>query len=188
MRYRNRLMLLFLIAVLTAPAVAGEGSSGLVVDSKFFPLPGARVCLADENTIGTCILTDGGGEYYLPESEMPWVRITLDGYMPALVPAVEQVKPVMLEQFASILVMVVHGSTGEALPAGQFWITTTSGTRSGPFPVAAGGSRIKSQLPGEVAIRVEVPGYSQEKVVWVELLPGRESRVDIPVEPVSPTR
>lgn len=164
------------------------GSSGVVVDSRFLPLPGSEACLVEGDLAGPCILTDGGGEYYLPDSEMGWVRITREGYVPVLVPAVDQVKPVMLQRFASLLVFVVHGSSGEVLPAGEFWITTASGTRTGPFPVAAGGSRIKSQLPGEVSIRVQVPGYSQAQVIRTELLPGMESRVEIPVAPVSPAR
>ncbi len=188
MRTGPAMLFILLMAALTANGMAVAGVSGVVVDSRFFPLPGAEACLADEDRTGTCILTDGGGEYYLPDSDMRWVRITREGYMPVLVPAVDQVKPVMLQQFASVLVKVVHGSTGEALPAGEFWITTAGGTRTGPFPVAAGGSRIKSQIPGQVAIRVEIPGYSQEEVTWVELRPGMESSVDIPLTPVSPAR
>ena len=182
-----RMILVSILAMLASgPALAG--SSGVVVDSRFLPLPGAEACLAEGDRTGPCILTDGGGEYYLPDSELGWVRITREGYVPVLVPAVDQVKPVMLQRFASLLVFVVHASTGEVLPAGEFWITTAGGARTGPFPVAAGGSRIKSQLPGEVSIQVQVPGYSQAQVIRVELRPGMESRAEIPVAPVSPAR
>ena len=169
----------FLIVALAAGGMAVAGSSGVVVDSRFFPLPGAQACLVEGDHTGPCILTDGGGEYVLPDSTMTRVRITLAGYITAMVPAVDHVNPVMLEQAASIFVVFLDGQSGEAISGGEFWLQSAAGARIGPFPVTAAGTRVKSLNPGEVAVRGEVPGYRQDEPFLTELYSGSETRINV---------
>ncbi len=183
-----RVGLLLSVVCLAAAGTILAGASGVVVDSRFLPRPGAEACLVEENRTGSCILTDGGGEYVLPDSEMTGVRISLQDYIPVVVPAVDHVKPVMLERAAALLLFAVNGSTGEFLPEGEFWISAAGGGRTGPFPVSAGGTRVKSLRPGRIAVRVEIPGFLQEDSVWVGLDAGNETRVEVRVVPVSPAR
>jgi len=188
MMSHRSMLVLFLVAAAAVSGTVLAGPSGVVVNSRFFPLPGARACLVEGDQTGPCILTDGGGEYYLPDSGMTRVRITLAGYLPVEVPAVDQVNPVMMEQAAVLMLNVVHETTRESLSVGEFWITGTGGDRIGPFPVSAAGTLIKSLRPGQIAIRVEAAGFSQEKPVWAELYAGSETRVEVPLVPVSSAR
>ena len=180
--------LLLSVVCLAVTGTILAGSSGVVVDSRFLPITGAEACLVEEDRTGPCILTDGGGEYVLPDSEMTRVRISHRNYIPVVVSAVDQVKPVMLERAAGLVLFAVNDSTGDVLPGGEFWISGAGGARNGPFPVSAGGTRVKSLRPGRIAVRVEVPGFHQGDPVWVGLDAGLETRVEVRLVAVSPAR
>ncbi|MBD3868524.1 MAG: hypothetical protein IFK94_10415 [Acidobacteria bacterium] len=188
MRFRSAAMILFLICTLIAPGPAEAGSSGVVVDSRFFPLPGAQVCLVEGDETGPCVMTDGGGEYILPDSEMTRVEVTLAGFIPTVVPAVDHVNPVRLERAASILVVFLDDLTGESLTLGQFWLDNAAGVRVGPFPVSASGTRVKSLRPGSVAVRGEIAGYRQEEPFLTELFSGNETQIEVRLSSSNPAR
>lgn len=188
MRIRPAMLIAILVLGLGTAASALAGSSGLVVDSRFFPLPGAQACLVQEEETGPCVMTDGGGEFTLPDSEMTAVRITLAGFLPARVKAVDHVNPIMLERAASIKVLFRDSLTGELLADGEFWLDSAEGARIGPFPVSAAGTRVKSLRPGTVAVRGQVAGYTQDKPFLTELYSGNETVIEVGLSVSSPAR
>jgi hypothetical protein len=117
---------------------------------------------------------------------MTKVRITLKDYVPVVVAAVDHVKPVMLQHAAILMLFAVDGGSGEFLENGEFWIIRSGGGQIGPFPVTAGGTRVKSLRPGRIAVRLEVPGFRQESRLWLDLEAGNEARVEVRLARFSP--
>jgi len=64
-----------------APLRPALAASGHVVDPDGKPVSGARACLLVAGAEGLCAVTDEAGFYGLPDSTVPWVRITAKGFL-----------------------------------------------------------------------------------------------------------
>ncbi|GEM_PF-5192035 len=166
-----------------AAGFALAGASGQVVDRAFLPLAGAQACYVNENGTGKCAETDADGFYTLPDSKMKVVRISLAGYLPVHVAAIHQDRPVQLERAAAFIVMVLDDASSRPIGEGSIWVIRTSGERSGPFPVAQGGTRVNSFPPGPIALEVEAEGYRQKEPVRADLESGYVTQVEVRLIP-----
>ena len=153
--------------------------SGRVQDEHGNPIVGAQACLMLSKSPTLCVVTDTTGSFRLADTRMLTVRITADGYMPAMVAAVDQEAPVVLQRAASLFVRVVDGASGEALGGGEIVVTDSSGRKRGTFPFSKAGVRVREIAPGEVSIRCVLAGYSAEASWPASLVAGSESAVTL---------
>lgn len=166
-----------LALVALASVVPAVAASGHVVDSDGKPVPGARVCLLVGGAEGLCAVTDEAGFYGLPDSSVPWVRITAKGFLVKQVSAVDQEAPVPLDRAAAILVKLVDRATGAAIPKGKIFVIDSSGRKRGPLPSNAAGVHVSSLVPGEFVVQAQAPGHADARSETIRLQGGEDREI-----------
>jgi hypothetical protein len=159
---------------LVRPALA---ASGHVVDPDGKPVSGARACLLVAGAEGLCAVTDEAGFYGLPDSSVPWVRITAKGFLVRQVSAVDQEAPIALARAAAILVRLVDRATGAAIPKGKIFVIDSSGRKRGPLPANAAGVHVSSLEPGEFVVQAQAPGHADTRSDTVRLQGGEDREI-----------
>jgi hypothetical protein len=163
--------------VLVASIGSSEATSGHVVDPDGKPVAGAKACLLYSGAEGFCTLTDDAGYFDLPDTTVPWARVSAAGFLPRQVAAVEHEAPIALDRAAVLLVRLVDGATGAAIPAGHVYLIDSSGQKKGPLPANAAGVRVSSLEPGEVVVQGAAPGHSDRKSGTIRLQAGEEKEI-----------
>lgn len=163
-----------IVLLSVAPVLA---ISGTVVDPQGKALGGASVCYLSADVELLCVETDEAGYYELPDSELDRIRLSLAGFLPRVLAAVEHEAPIALEPSATLLVRLQDATDGKALGAGEIYVFAPTGRRLGPFPTNVSGVRVRSLRPGTVRISAEVAGYEPLRDHAAELVGGEETEV-----------
>lgn len=176
MRDASRLLFGFAASLLVAAGPV-SAATGHVFDADGKPIAGARACLVAGGAEGLCSITDGNGYYGLPDSEVPWVRITASGFLPKQVAAVDHEAPITLDRSASLLVRLFDLESGAPISKGQVFVIYPSGAKKGPFPTNAAGVHVASLDPGEIVVKGVAEGHVEEKSAAQILRGGSELTV-----------
>lgn len=151
---------------------------GTVVDDKYLPIEGARVCYFIDNVELLCTLTDAEGRYELPVSDTDTIRAHATGFNPKSFSIATQHGPVTLQRAPALKVRLVDAATGDRIEKGEVIISYPTGKELGPFPANQAGLRIKRGLTaGEVRVVGKAAGFLDSDPAAVTLKPGEEADV-----------
>ena len=108
MRAGRTSILVFAVAVVLLAASLGpvHALTGTVTDRDQKPIRGARACYWVVETEQLCVVTDDGGYFELADGPSSRIRIFADGYLPRILPAVEQNGPIVMTRSATLFVIV----------------------------------------------------------------------------------
>ncbi len=186
MRARGSDFAVAALAIVCCTAPAGA-ATGRVQDSEGKPIVGARACLmiGDHGEMeGLCDETSGEGTYKLPTPRTPsLIRIAAEGYLPSTVTAADRTEPIVLNRAASLRVRVVDARTGEPIPKSEIHLVYVNGDDKGTLPANRAGVRVKALVPGEAVLSAKAPGYAERKGATIKLEGGRQTEIELRLEP-----
>jgi len=169
-------------ALFTVSQFPVQALSGTVVDRDQKPIPGASACYWVAQSNQLCVVTDDGGFFELPDGPSSSIRIFADGYLPRILPAVEQNGPIVLTRSATLLVIVVDETSGEGIDGATGEVAYASG-RQRRFVTNRAGARLKTLNPGRVAVTAYADGYDLGDSKQVLLEAGEEARLELRLRP-----
>lgn len=177
-RSSSRPPTLLVALFLLASASPAGALAGTVVDTRKQPIAGAQVCYLLAGEEKHCVGTDETGAFELPPSQIDTLRVIAEGYLPRVLPAVEQRSPIVLDRAPTLSVRLVDAANGEPIERGQLFVVYPSGVRKGPFPVNRAGVRVRRVLdPGPVRLLAEAEGFAQPAPEPATLVGGEEIEV-----------
>jgi hypothetical protein len=169
---------------LALPAMAE--ATGKVVGADGAPVVGADVCIYSSGQKINCVTTDDSGHYRMENPTLPNLLIQAKGYTTKMVVAEPQKEPIVLTRTAILLVKVVDAITGEPISKGSVSVSLPSGRKVGsPVPFNRAGVRLSTLAPGETMVRAEAEGYEPGGPLVVDLPPGEEKTVVVPMRKLS---
>ena len=169
---------LFLPATVLLFCGSALALTGTVADTEGKPIQGARVCYYVAGAEPLCVETDPAGYFDLPDSRVDRIRVFAQGYLPRILPAVEQAKPIELRKSATLRIRVVDATTGEAIGEVDGEVAFTSG-RQRRFLANRAGARVRTLTPGRATVTAGAAGYLRSSPQRVDLVAGEEVEVEI---------
>jgi hypothetical protein len=186
MRGRRAIWILPLAVLACGPAAAVTGVVVAHLTGK--PMEGVSVCLVHGKVKQECVLTDAGGAFELPDSELGIVVVDSREHLPGFAPA-EGHHSFRLVESPQLLVHLIDAVSGEPIVGGEVHVLFPSAIRRGPFPTGRGGVRISRLLePGEIRVLARAEGYEDPVPRAVRLEAGEETQVTIRMEPLGKSR
>ncbi len=172
-----------LVLALMGAALPASAFEGTVVDGAGRAIQGARACYVVGNVELICSSTNEAGEFELPDSEVDFLRVVADDYLPRSLSAAATVAPITLDLAPTLFVRLIRGGDGKPIADGQVSVVYSSGQLRGPFPVNASGVRIRRVLPpGDARLVAVADGFKQATARPVKLEAGKHVEIEIELE------